>query len=669
VLFQATNKLVFTVSSPTTTIKTNSVHLTLNGVDVSTNLVFAGGPSTWNVTFPGLLLNNSYTVLISVTDAGGSSATSSLKIDTYNPVLQVEAEDFDFDPNQSPVPNSTGNRYIDNPVPSTSAAANSYFGQVGDELIDEDGNNNATALTSLAGYNTDNYRINDRVMTSPVTDGKRAQFVATGAGDFNLGFLGAGFWENYTRTWPAGTYNIYGRVASGNGGTIHIRWDQIETGWGTTGQVVTNVGTISLPGTGGYASYFYAPLMDKFGNYANVTLNGTNTFRTTEDNPVNINFYMVLAARTDLPRIDNVTPDGTTLLQGGTSALSFIASSPNGVAKTNVLVTLNGTNISTNLVFTGSSNTWNVSYPALVPNTSYTAAITITDAVHLATSTTVTFDTFNPNNFTWEAEDFDFTSNGLAGQYIDNPAPSSPNNPIPNGYADQVSTPGIDENYVAYRGTHLYRPADFISTEVTSDAARVKFLSAELANSDPTIQDYDIDFWTNTAFINYTHTYPAGNFNVYARLSAGNGAFTLPLAQVTGGWGTPTQTTQTLGVFKGTGTSFTTWQYVPLVDATSGKLVTLSLGGTNTFQLTADGNENANFYMLVLAGVPLTGTVSGGSITLSFPTLTGFNYSVQFKNNLADAHWTTLIVVPGDGTTKTVNDSVSGIHFYRLSVQ
>src|SRR4029077_17348647 len=115
-------------------------------------------------------------------------------------------------------------------------------------------------------------------------------------------------------------------------------FDQITAGWGTTAQLTRRLGTFSCPGSGGYSSYLYVPLIDRLGNYAQVTLGGTNTFRTTEDNAVNINFYMLLAARTDLPRIDNVVPDGSVLLQE-TNTLSFVASSLTyGLATTNIHV-------------------------------------------------------------------------------------------------------------------------------------------------------------------------------------------------------------------------------------------------------------------------------------------------------------------------------------------
>lgn len=650
VLFESTNKFVFTASSATTTISTNSIQLTLNGTNVSSSLVFSGSPTSWNVSYTGLLPSQSYTAIISVTDANGNTAGSTINIDTYNPLLVWEAEDFDFN----------GGSFIDNPVPTTSPATNSYYGQTGAEGIDEH------AVAPYTGGSPNNYRPSDHIATTLITDAARQEFLSASAPDYNVGFLGNNSWQNYTRTFPAGTFNLYVRAARGDAGTVNITLDQITSGWGGANQLTRRVGNFALPGGGGWSAYKYVPLIDRFGNYANVVLGGTNTFRTTELLAVNVNFYMMVAARTDLARIDNVYPDGSQLRQA-TNTLSFIASSPTyGINTTNIHVTLNGLNISASLAFSGSASSWNVSYAGLLPSTNYTAVISVTDLHGTVATTTVTFDTFSPTNFTWEAEDFDFEN----GQFIDNPVPTSTD--APNSYFNKMSVPTVDEDYIAYSGNHLYRPSDLIATEVTSDNVQQRYIGAQQLNQDPTIVDYDIYNWTNSSWINYTRTYPSGNFRVYARLAGGNGAFNLQLAQVTSGWGTATQTTLDLGTFKGTGTSWTTWQWVPLVNTNTGQAVVLSLGGTNTFRMTADGNENVNFYTLVPVASPvsLTAARNGSNILVSFPTQTGFSYTVSYKNRLTDANWTILSTVSGDGTVKSVSDGLGQTsRFYLLSIQ
>ena len=704
-LFEPTNTLIFTASSPAG-INIANISLTLNSSNVTSSLVFSGGPNTWNVSYPGLQTNQTYAVVIGVTDSNSFSANATLTIDTWNPVLQVEAEDFDFNPTKSLIP-GTGSRYIDNPVPTGPhiPAANSYEGQVGDIFIDEQGNNlqngNSPIQNGFAGATFANYRTNDPCATAPVTDAARRQFQGTGALDYNVGFLGPGHWEQYTKTWPSGTFNVYARVASGaNLGTLYSSWSQVIAGWGTTNQVTRHIGTYAIPSTGGYSSYFYTPLIDRFGNYAQLTLGGTNTFRDTHlvfnqtetaNGAVfglNINFYMVLNARTDLPRIDNVYPDGSVLMQR-TNTLAFVASSPAyGLSTTGIVVTLNGNNISSQLVFSGASPSFNVSYPGLQPNTNYTAVISVTDFNNQTHITTVSFDTFNPNNFTWEAEDFDFdpslspVPNGSGLRYIDNAALTSV--PATNSYVEQLgdsgSSPATAIDYASDFFNVLpiptvYRTNDTIPIEVTSDAPRQKLLNAQLQQINPYIQNYDLLHLTNNGWINYTRTFPSGNFYVYARLSAGVTLTNFTCAQVVSGVGTPLQTSNVLGSFKATGDAFATWQYAPLIS--NSVPAVLSLGGVETLQMSGDWNEHVDFFMLVPVPpntVTITPSINEASIQLSFPTQAGHTYTVYWKNNLTDPGWTQLVgggnPVTGNGLTQSVTDSPSqSQRFYILTIQ
>ncbi len=124
------------------------------------------------------------------------------------------------------------------------------------------------------------------------------------------------------------------------------------------------------------------------------------------------------------PAIANVSPDGTILMQV-TNKLSFAATS--GAAITGIQVILNGVDISSNLVVTGSSTSKSVTYSGLKTNQAYVGTITVIDANSLSASAPLRFDTFNPV-FLWEAEDFDYT-NGL---YLNNPTLSS--TPAPGSY-------------------------------------------------------------------------------------------------------------------------------------------------------------------------------------------------------------------------------------------
>lgn len=67
----------------------------------------------------------------------------------------------------------------------------------------------------------------------------------------------------------------------------------------------------------------------------------------------------------------------------------------------------------------------------------------------------------------------------------------------------------------------------------------------------------------------------------------------------------------------------------------------------------------------------ITATLSGGTISLMFPTQIGSNYTVQYKNHITDSSWQTLTTVAGTGQTKLVTDNTANqtSRFYRLSIQ
>lgn len=60
--------------------------------------------------------------------------------------------------------------------------------------------------------------------------------------------------------------------------------------------------------------------------------------------------------------------------------------------------------------------------------------------------------------------------------------------------------------------------------------------------------------------------------------------------------------------------------------------------------------------------------ISGSDFVLSFATVSGVTYSVQFKNLLTDPEWQTLQTVAGDGTVRTISTPISAAprRFYRV---
>ena len=278
-LFNATNTMSFGINSPSAAVTANGIVLTLNGVNVSSNLVISGG-GTGNVTarYTNLLLNTIYIGQINVTNVSGEGVSAPVRFDTFSSnYFTWEAEDFDF---------SSGH-FIDNAVISTNSP-NSYYNQVGVSNVDE----------YVLNYSTNQphgWRPNYQVATDLANDTPRAQFTAIGIPDYLVGYFNPSNWVNYTRTFPAGTYNVYGRLANGNGGLASCSLAEVTSGQGTTSQTTTQLGIFQFSARG-WNSFDFIPLSDAWGNPLVVKLNGQTTLRVTSGplgGGINMNFFML----------------------------------------------------------------------------------------------------------------------------------------------------------------------------------------------------------------------------------------------------------------------------------------------------------------------------------------------------------------------------------------
>lgn len=637
-MFQYTNKLTFTVSSAAG-INTNSVSVLLTVTNLvqhksltltATNgLVFSGYPTNWNVAYNGLISNAQYTVQITINDANNNTASTSKQFGTYLPSYTWEGEDYDYN----------GGSFIDNPQ------TNAYSGFLGIDGIDD--HNVSTGADTV-------YRAGDGIGTETTSDVPRAGYVGSSTYvDYDVGYFASGEWVNYTRTYPAGTYNIFLRAAEGNATATTPTLSLVTNGWGTTNQGLALLGSFNAVPTGGWQNFTWMPLRDAAGNVVQFKSNGTtNTLRLSSVGDVNVNFLMLLPAETNLPFLSGVTPNGQSLYQP-TNTLSFSAGSPAGVATNNVVVTLNGVTVAaSNLVFSGSSTSWTVTCPWLQPNMGYTAVITVTDANGNSCSSTVQIGTYSPAYYTWEGEDYDF--NG--GSFIDNPQT--------NAYAGKSGIAEVDFHDTPTTNDYRYYRPDFYNTGASGDLPRPQYANSGLT-------DYCVNYFTTNEWLNYTRTFPAGEYNIVGRFAnGGTVSRTMTLSTVTGGWGTANQTTAALGYFNVPITgSWQTYGWFPLVD-TNGNKVSQILGGTNTLHLSTVGDVNLNFFTLVPV-LKLHVAVSGNNAALTYPSQSGFKYQVEYKNHLTDSAWTPLgSSVPGDGTQKLVPDPLGvGTRFYRVRVQ
>jgi hypothetical protein len=222
-----------------------------------------------------LASNTTYTAVITVTDANGSPAGATVRFDTYNPVFTWEAEDYDYNNAQT------------FPDPSTNAFANLN----GAAEVDYHEN----VLTSQNGNPV--YRASDPVGLEIHGDAPpRLPWINSGFTDYDVGWNDNGNWNNYTRTFPDGQYNVYVRAANGSAGVGGLSLGRVTLGVGTTTQTTTNIGSFSIPTTGGWQNYTWVPLRDGNGNLAKF-IGGAQTVRLTAAGNFNANFYALFPGK------------------------------------------------------------------------------------------------------------------------------------------------------------------------------------------------------------------------------------------------------------------------------------------------------------------------------------------------------------------------------------
>ncbi len=280
-------------------------------------------------------------------------------------------------------------------------------------------------------------------------------------------------------------------------------------------------------------------------------------------------------------------------------------------------------------------------------DTIYNVLISATDSGGTSSYSTV-FDTINPDYFTFEAEDFDYSG----GKFLDSLPPGTFAHL--NAYDGFTATIGIDCNN--------HSPAN------QPDAYRTNPLETEDAGDTPLIQYggklvFEVGYNNPGDWGNYTRHYPAGVYNIYLRGSDGANSYqgnACAIGLTTSGWGTSNQETNHMGAFSMPGLGWQEYTWCPAID-TNGQLVAWGAGGDKeTLRFTVvGGNCNENFYLLVPAAPILapnnTNLYQGNPMTLSIAPYALSAPAIQWQtdNGSGGATWsningatTTSYVVP-----------------------
>jgi len=388
----------------------DNLALSLNGVTYTkvNGLIVTGTGHSRQATLHGKLASNvNYAAKFSVTDSDGVTATKTIYFDTFDAdstaAIVVEVEDYNF---------SSGG-YFDNPTPISEGSGpqdGSYSLQTGVQGVDFN-----DTRTGPHGVDT-RYRNPDPVRMQHTLDFQRSKFVDAGGTDngvydYDVGDIVAGEWMNYTRTFPAGSYEVYLResvvnMVSGDSALELVTGDSTQPD-----QTVKQLGTFLGVGTG--FSYRTFALTDGTGlNKARVNLSGTTTLRLrqiTSDASGSGRFqtYLLFLRVGDLvqqqpPIITSLIPAPDTSVETLSPAVSVSIQNNDTAANLGTLkLVINGATVTPLVTPTATGATVSYSFPDLPDKgATNTATVSFKDTLNNTISSTwsfvITYKSMNP---------------------------------------------------------------------------------------------------------------------------------------------------------------------------------------------------------------------------------------------------------------------------------
>lgn len=243
---------------------------TANGLSLS-----AAGPER-TATLGGLQPNVNYIAQLKVADAEGAERVETVWLDTFEAnSFVIEIEDYNFDAGD----------FVDSPVLVAEGGGpveGTYNGQYGELNIDY-----FDTRTTLADVP---YRYADYVRMQRSLDFQRAKFLAAGGAeqeiyDYAVGDFQPGEWMNYTRTFPAGTYQVYLRQSQVNFASYAAVLEEVTSNPREPDQTTSALGTFRGTLTG--FQFGNIPLTNTAGTALQpLSLSGVKTLRLRQTGTV-----------------------------------------------------------------------------------------------------------------------------------------------------------------------------------------------------------------------------------------------------------------------------------------------------------------------------------------------------------------------------------------------
>ncbi|MSU84760.1 MAG: hypothetical protein EXS21_06540 [Pedosphaera sp.] len=242
-------------------LSTANVSVKVDGAAATATVTTVDGIATVTVAAPaaGWAGGSTHKVDLTIIDRTVSWTFGVANIRT--PVFAIEAEDFD---NNGVAP-----------------AATSVMPYRGGALAGQSASNNKDYTRGNEGASPI-YRIGEDPQVPMDRTGDRDRGVGELDVNFKMGWIGDGQWYQYTRTFPAGDYNVYAGLSHGDGVDSATRMKgQFAT---VASGNATVVGSFESPSTGGWGNNAIVAMRNADGSLASVKLTGQQTVRYNSSN-------------------------------------------------------------------------------------------------------------------------------------------------------------------------------------------------------------------------------------------------------------------------------------------------------------------------------------------------------------------------------------------------
>jgi len=403
-------------------IPATSISLTLNGVTYasgSPGVAITGTTKDKVFTLTGALANDvNYVGVIQATNSQGLTAIPTpIRFDTFSSATYVvELEEFNYTTDAG----ITGGAFLDNP----NVITDDYIHNPG--VTDPLAYNGRTALPGVDYHNHSDvgdiypgwigtqdvdhvFRWNDAVNTTYSSDFVRAKYASLGgsaSGYFEVDVeeIHDGDWQNYTHTYPAGTYAVYLREEQYLLGQSVVTLERVTSDRTQPNQTTAVLGSF-LGSANGSGPHFNVPLTDVAGNLAIVRfsgavdtlrLNNRITGNASDTTGFLLENYLALAPvpnpGTLRPLVSAVSPlPGQQVSSSSPATYAIIVNRDTTVDPTSIQLRINGAAVAFTLTNNSSGAQVNWSLNVLPPAPLFTNTLIFKDSAGVSQTNSWTY--------------------------------------------------------------------------------------------------------------------------------------------------------------------------------------------------------------------------------------------------------------------------------------